>query len=50
MTSDSILAIEATGLVKSFGDTTAVDGVDRAAAHGKVDAAAANRVGSLDQT
>ena len=36
MTSDSILAIEATGLVKSFGDTKAVDGVDLAVRSGSV--------------
>jgi ABC-2 type transport system ATP-binding protein len=36
MTSDSILAIEATGLVKSFGETKAVDGVDLAVRSGSV--------------
>jgi ABC-2 type transport system ATP-binding protein len=36
MTPDSILAIEATGLVKSFGDTRAVDGVDLAVRSGSV--------------
>ena len=36
MTSDSPLAIEATGLVKSFGDTVAVDGVDLAVRTGSV--------------
>ena len=30
MTNGSTLAIEATGLVKTFGDTCAVDGVDLA--------------------
>ncbi len=36
MTSDSPLAIEATGLVKAFGDTVAVDGVDLAVRTGSV--------------
>ena len=36
MTSDSPLAIEATGLVKAFGDTVAVDGVDLAVHTGSV--------------
>ena len=36
MTTDPTLAIEATGLVKSFGDTTAVDGVDLAVRRGSV--------------
>jgi ABC-2 type transport system ATP-binding protein len=36
MTSESPLAIEATGLVKSFGDTRAVDGVDLAVRRGSV--------------
>jgi len=36
MTSDSPLAIEATGLVKTFGDTRAVDGVDLAVRSGSV--------------
>jgi ABC-2 type transport system ATP-binding protein len=36
MTTDSTLAIEATGLVKSFGDTKAVDGVDLAVRRGSV--------------
>ncbi len=36
MPSDSPLAIEATGLVKSFGDTVAVDGVDLAVRRGSV--------------
>jgi ABC-2 type transport system ATP-binding protein len=36
MTSDSPLAIEATGLVKIFGDTRAVDGVDLAVRSGSV--------------
>jgi ABC-2 type transport system ATP-binding protein len=36
MTQDSILAIEATGIVKSFGDTRAVDGVDLAVRSGSV--------------
>jgi ABC-2 type transport system ATP-binding protein len=36
MTPDSILAIEATGIVKSFGDTRAVDGVDLAVRSGSV--------------
>ncbi|MGH9267927.1 MAG: ATP-binding cassette domain-containing protein, partial [Acidimicrobiales bacterium] len=36
MTSDSHLAIEATGLVKSFGDVLAVDGVDLAVRRGSV--------------
>ena len=36
MTSDSPLAIEASGLVKSFGDTVAVDGVDLAVRTGSV--------------
>ena len=36
MTSPSPLAIEATGLVKSFGDTHAVDGVDLAVRSGSV--------------
>jgi ABC-2 type transport system ATP-binding protein len=36
MTSGSALAIEATGLSKSFGDTTAVDGVDLAVARGAI--------------
>ena len=36
MTSRSPLAIEATGLVKSFGDTRAVDGVDLAVRRGTV--------------
>ena len=36
MTSDSGLAIEATGLVKTFGETRAVDGVDLAVRAGSV--------------
>src|SRR5215213_2210760 len=36
MTSTSVLAIEATGLVKSFGETRAVDGVDLAVRAGSV--------------
>ena len=36
MTSDSALAIEATGLVKTFGETRAVDGVDLAVRAGSV--------------
>jgi ABC-2 type transport system ATP-binding protein len=36
MTTPSTLAIEATGLVKRFGDTTAVDGVDLAVRRGSV--------------
>ena len=36
MTSDQPLAIEATGLAKSFGDTRAVDGVDLAVPRGAV--------------
>ena len=36
MTTDSTLAIEATGLVKLFGETTAVDGVDLAVRSGSV--------------
>ena len=36
MTVESFLAIEATGLVKSFGDTLAVDGVDLAVRRGAV--------------
>ena len=36
MTTQSTLAIEATGLVKSFGDTRAVDGVDLAVSRGSV--------------
>jgi ABC-2 type transport system ATP-binding protein len=36
MTTQSTLAIEATGLVKSFGDTKAVDGVDLAVRRGSV--------------
>src|SRR5687767_1677155 len=36
MTPTSPLAIEATGLVKSFGDTRAVDGVDLAVRRGSV--------------
>ena len=36
MNSDSSLAIEATGLVKSFGETKAVDGVDLAVRRGSV--------------
>jgi len=36
MTSQSTLAVEATGLVKSFGDTRAVDGVDLAVSRGSV--------------
>ncbi|HEX2070629.1 MAG TPA: ATP-binding cassette domain-containing protein [Thermoleophilaceae bacterium] len=36
MTSQSSLAIEASGLVKSFGDTCAVDGVDLAVRRGSV--------------
>src|ERR671911_298431 len=36
MTSQSPLAVEAEGLVKSFGDTRAVDGVDLAVAGGSV--------------
>jgi ABC-2 type transport system ATP-binding protein len=36
MTTDNGLAIEATGLVKSFGDTRAVDGVDLAVRSGSV--------------
>jgi ABC-2 type transport system ATP-binding protein len=36
MATDSPLAIEATGLVKSFGDTRAVDGVDLAVRSGSV--------------
>jgi len=36
MATDSPLAIEATGLVKSFGDTRAVDGVDLAVRRGSV--------------
>jgi len=36
MTAHSSLAIEATGLVKSFGDTRAVDGVDLAVRRGSV--------------
>jgi ABC-2 type transport system ATP-binding protein len=36
MTTESTLAIEATGLVKSFGDTLAVDGVDLAVRRGSV--------------
>ncbi len=36
MTSDSTLAIEATGLVKAFGTTRAVDGVDLAVRSGSV--------------
>ncbi len=36
MTSDSTLAIEATGLAKSFGDVKAVDGVDLAVRRGSV--------------
>ena len=34
--SSSTLTIEATGLVKSFGETTAVDGVDLAVRAGSV--------------
>ncbi|HVM35543.1 MAG TPA: ATP-binding cassette domain-containing protein, partial [Actinomycetota bacterium] len=36
MTTKSPLAIEATGLVKSFGETRAVDGVDLAVPRGSV--------------
>src|SRR5215213_532257 len=36
MTSDSTLAIEASGLVKAFGETRAVDGVDLAVRRGSV--------------
>ncbi|MEA2704435.1 MAG: daunorubicin/doxorubicin transport system ATP-binding protein, partial [Actinomycetota bacterium] len=36
MTTQTPLAIEATGLVKSFGDTCAVDGVDLAVRRGSV--------------
>jgi ABC-2 type transport system ATP-binding protein len=36
MTTDNALAIEATGLVKSFGETRAVDGVDLAVRSGSV--------------
>ena len=36
MTTDTSLAIEATGLEKSFGDVKAVDGVDLAVARGSV--------------
>jgi ABC-2 type transport system ATP-binding protein len=36
MTTQAALAIEATGLVKSFGDTKAVDGVDLAVRNGSV--------------
>ena len=36
MTTESTLAIEATGLVKSFGETRAVDGVDLAVRRGSV--------------
>jgi ABC-2 type transport system ATP-binding protein len=36
MTASSALAIEATGLVKAFGDTVAVDGVDLAVRRGSV--------------
>src|SRR5687767_4617102 len=36
MTTNSTLAIEATGLVKSFGETRAVDGVDLAVERGSV--------------
>src|ERR671911_1355696 len=36
MTAQSPLAIEATGLVKSFGETRAVDGVDLAVRRGSV--------------
>jgi len=36
MTTNSALAIEATGLVKAFGDTTAVDGIDLAVRRGSV--------------
>src|ERR687893_57934 len=36
MTTDSTLAIEASGLVKSFGDVRAVDGVDLAVRRGSV--------------
>src|ERR671913_499147 len=36
MTADQPLAIEATGLVKTFGDTRAVDGVDLAVQRGSV--------------
>src|SRR5918997_4252551 len=36
MTTHSALAIEATGLVKSYGDTRAVDGVDLAVRTGSV--------------
>src|SRR5215208_1298776 len=36
MATDSPLAIEATGLVKTFGDTRAVDGVDLAVPSGSV--------------
>src|SRR5215204_7465086 len=36
MTAETPLAIEATGLVKSFGDTRAVDGVDLTVAQGAV--------------
>jgi ABC-2 type transport system ATP-binding protein len=36
MTAQSSLAIEATGLVKSFGETRAVDGVDLAVRRGSV--------------
>ena len=36
MSSESSLAIEAVGLVKSFGDTRAVDGVDLAVRRGSV--------------
>src|SRR5918992_5065193 len=37
MTTHSALAIEATGLVKSYGDTRAVDGVDLTVRTGSVD-------------
>jgi ABC-2 type transport system ATP-binding protein len=36
MTQQSTLAVEATGLVKSFGETRAVDGVDLAVSRGSV--------------
>src|ERR687893_2955870 len=36
MTTDSTLAIEASGLVKTFGDVRAVDGVDLAVRRGAV--------------
>jgi ABC-type multidrug transport system ATPase subunit len=36
MTTDSTLAVEATGLMKAFGETRAVDGVDLAVSRGSV--------------